>query len=208
MRRKGAFISMLLITYDMSDIITRRFVIKRDDRELISDFKTLSDIFENPIKGYSENHQKTVSFFHKVFTEGYPDRSGKTSVSDCPELIVEKTKLTEHPIIDCAKEVNWKGFGSRQHQIVEDHCIQNSIFTFACELPVWNDNTHGHIDIVDLLEDDCIGLWDFKPNACKETHAASQCWNYKVLFCRITGVCPSKVMTGYFDDEALFLVNN
>ena len=58
---------------------------------------------------------------------------------------------------------------------------------------------HGHIDGLDYMPDDKILVWDFKPNAEKETKAASQVRRYMSLLSLRTGILIEDMTGVYFD---------
>lgn len=187
----------------MSDRITRIFKVKRGTREMDYVFETYSIIFNRKIFPEKSNYWKLQEYLRDVFMEGYPARDKKESVSQMKELILETTCI-DSPLVKHLNSSNYYNSVNKQHEIAQKYLLNNDDATFAVEIPVWDEETHGFIDVIRCLPDDKINIFDFKPNAIKETKAASQVRRYAQLLSKKTGIPLQDIICSYGDGSHYF----
>lgn len=190
----------------MSDRITRAFQVKRGKAQLEYLLETYSIIFEKNIFEKKSNYEKLQWYIRKVFMEGYPEREGKMSVSQMKPLVLQSS-CVDNPITSIIRAADYYGHGNDQHSIVQKHLLDKDPSTLVVELPVWDDEMHGFIDVVRCLPHDKINIFDFKPNAIKETKAASQVKRYAHLLSRRTGISLDDIVCSYGDGSHYFQLN-
>lgn len=187
----------------MSDRITRIFKVKRGKTELEYVFETYSIIFQSKEFTEKSNYWKLQQYLKDVFMEGYPLRDGKESVSQMKELVLETTCI-ENSITKLLSSSGYYGAGNGQHAIAQKYLLNNDNATFAVEVPVWDEDVHGFIDVIRCLPDDKINIFDFKPNAIKETKAASQVRRYAQMLSKKTQIPMSDIVCSYGDGSHYF----
>lgn len=190
------------------DMITRVFTVMRGNTRMEYPFKTFDFILDPKIRLSNSNQQKVVDFLRNVFISGYPSRDGKKSVSELHQVAVKPLKLSKlHYMTQMARDSKYQGSREYQHDVLQIHVLKNDETCVATEVPVWNKEMHGHIDILCLdPEYDIIYIYDFKPNAKRETKAASQLFRYKNLLVNLCGIHPDSVQLGYFDENDFYSV--
>lgn len=138
------------------------------------------------------------------------------------QIIVEMEHTEDHPLINLAKESRkFTKFKSR-HENLEQYFLDNDPGTIAVELPLWIENGEfkdfsdifktnepltGHIDILRIEESRKIAIWDYKPNAFKETKAHVQVFLYAYMLSVRTGIKLSDFICGYFDEIDCYQFN-
>lgn len=104
------------------------------------------------------------------------------------------------------------------HTEVELAFLNHDRKTVASEIPLWLDpHEHemvlrlgvpgpltGHIDIL-RVDAGKAWVWDYKPGAAKEKHAATQTWAYAVMLSQRTGVPLESFRCGWFDEEDAYV---
>jgi hypothetical protein len=104
------------------------------------------------------------------------------------------------------------------HTEVELALLHNDPKTIASEVPLWLDpHEHelvlrlgepgpltGHIDIL-RVDGGKAWVWDYKPGAAKEKHAATQTWAYALMLSRRTGLPLETFRCGWFDEKDAFV---
>lgn len=105
------------------------------------------------------------------------------------------------------------------HSNVELFLLENDPSTVAVEVPLWlmpqeigsyektfntDEPLTGHVDIL-RIEDNKIWVWDYKPNAEKEKHAAAQVFLYALMLSKRTAIPLSFFRCGYFDENHAFV---
>lgn len=199
------------------DLIKREFKVCRGKSEKFPDgfvqvypFTTYSVIFDphasDPII------DMLFTYFEQVFIEGVPEGNEKKSVSGARLLMVDSVRST-HEIVQMAYDADYINRESYQHEHMERHLLRNDPFTVAVEIPVWDDEYRGHIDILRLcfdaqISEHYVELWDFKPNAAQEKKAASQVARYRQLLSVRTGIPLRKIRAGYFDNKNAYFLKD
>ena len=179
----------------------------RKDRPVVYKFTTYDVALAYTVAGMQRNYAALIKHLNKAFHTGIPDRP--TSPSQMKKLIIEKelapSKADPHPFCAFAFFAGYEGQGNKQHDIVQSYFHQHCLECIATEMPVWNDEISGCVDIVlyDKKEDKVI-LLDFKPNAHKESKAATQLFYYKKLLVEQTGI--TNVECYYFDKDHCYRV--
>lgn len=145
-------------------------------------------------------------------------RVSKTNINIDIELLYHE----DHILIKLAKESRkFNNFKSR-HENLEQYFLDNDRGTIAVELPLWIEDGElkdftkifdtrealtGHIDILRIEDDGKIAIWDYKPNAYKETKAHVQVFLYAYMLSVRTGIKLSNFVCGYFDEVDLYQFN-
>ncbi len=193
-----------------NDIITRRFVVQRGNRDIVYPFTTFSEIFVK--KERPPIVDMLINYLREVFLNGVPKQTDDTkSISQMNELVLKgdwREYRDHEDICDLAKEADYQGRGHGMHATVQEYFLKNDKFTVATEIPVWDEeeNTSGHIDLVRVLDADKIQVLDFKPKAYREKKALSQVFRYRKTLAKRTGIPLKNIEAAYFDDEnACFL---
>lgn len=184
------------------ETITRNIIKVRSGREMTYPFTTYPAIFKgtNIISRY----------LAKVFTEGIPQRP--TSASEQKPWILPVQEIT-HEMTDYAKKADYRRGMNYQHEYVQKYLLENDPHTIAIEVPVYDEEKTGFIDILRLVGVN-IEIWDFKPNAHKEdkNKVASQLLRYKQMLTeRIYVDFNTKidnVLLYYFDDSKAYHVTS
>ncbi len=138
------------------------------------------------------------------------------------EIGVDLLHHESHKLIKLAKDSReFNKFKSR-HENLERYLLDNDKGTIAVELPLWIEegefkdfkkvfNTKeplvGHIDILRIEDDGKIAVWDYKPNAFKETKAHVQVFLYTYMLSVRTGIKLSNFICGYFDEVDVYQFN-
>ena len=138
------------------------------------------------------------------------------------EIGVDLLHHKSHRLINLAKDSReFNKFKSR-HENLERYLLDNDKGTIAVELPLWIEegefkdfkkvfNTKeplvGHIDILRIEDDGKIAVWDYKPNAFKETKAHVQVFLYTYMLSVRTGIKLSNFICGYFDEVDVYQFN-
>lgn len=167
-------------------------------------FTTYSMIWD-AIDGSKPNLGRLCEYFQRLFLQGVEDYSQKKSVSE-GSMIVLRTERRDCDLIQLAKDAGYRDQGNYQHSRVQNYLLANDPLTMAIEIPLWDEEYHGHADLVRYLPEDKIHIPDFKPNAIKEKKAASQVFRYKNLLHKRTGIPLDDIVISYFDDQNAFYV--
>lgn len=137
------------------------------------------------------------------------------------QLSPKPTRSRTHPIIDLAdKALSTEGTYKSKHENLEKYFLDNDTSTIAVEVPLWLEADEfsgyetlfakegvltGHVDILRYEADGKIWIWDFKPAAYDEKHAASQLYCYALMLSVRTGISLSEIRCGYFDASDAFV---
>ena len=133
------------------------------------------------------------------------------------DLKIEPFKISGHEISESASVApqNYK----TAHSNVELFLLENDPYTLAVEVPLWltseemnnyqatfntDEPLTGHVDIL-RIEDNKVWIWDYKPKAEKEKHAATQVFFYSLMLSKRTGIPLSLIRCGYFDEQNAFV---
>jgi hypothetical protein len=138
------------------------------------------------------------------------------------QISIEIEHTKEHLLINLAKESReFTKFKSR-HENLEQYFLDNDMGTIAVELPLWIENGEfkdfseifntnealtGHIDLLRIEDSGKIAIWDYKPNAYKETKAHIQVFLYAYMLSVRTGIKLSDFICGYFDEIDCYQFN-
>lgn len=138
-----------------------------------------------------------------VFEHGFPDKPN--SCSTCSEVFCEVKKISHISVLHALK-AEYRGHGKNQHPIIQDYFMENDPNFICMELPVWNEDRSGMIDILRFNDKGQIEILDAKPHAHKETKAASQLIYYLTMLMWHTGWPKEKFRMIYFDDTNAYEV--
>ena len=182
------------------EIIQRKIKQKRGERTIIYPFTTYSIIFQSAL--ITDPIQRAVCYFlNEMFTHDLPDK--RSSVSQQKELITQTSQSNKHEIIEMCRLAEYQGAGRKQHDVVQQYFLENDPCTIAIECPIFDNELLGHMDILRVLSDR-VQILDFKPNAHKETKAASQILRYRrLLRQKLPGV---KIEAAYFDENNIYFL--
>lgn len=138
------------------------------------------------------------------------------------EMDVDLLHHKSHKLIELAKNSRvFNKFKSR-HENLEQYLLDNDKGTIAAELPLWIEECEfkdfkkvfntieplvGHIEILRIEDDGKIAVWDYKPNAYKETKAHVQVFLYTYMLSVRTGIKLSDFICGYFDEVDAYQFN-
>lgn len=179
------------------DKIQRQFKVKRGERTIVYPFTTYSVIFQGNIHNQLQN--ALYKYLSTVMTEGCPEVA-KRSVTSEPVLVIPTKQVVDSDLSLITQKANYKGNGKYQHDVVQSYFLDNDAHALAIEVPVWDNELLGHIDLIRIFQDK-IQVCDFKPKSHKETKAASQVYRYIDLLSRATWL-PRHLFEGvYFDEQ-------
>ena len=185
--------------------IVRHFKVERSSGYITEYPMTTYSVIFDSHKPFS-NLEKLANYLRTVFVKGVPDSFRKKSVSQESNFITQKTLLDFSELCDMAKRSNYEGKGKDQHMTVQEFFLNWDKNTIAYEVPVYDEEYHGHIDLIRVMPDDRIQVLDFKPKALNEVKAAAQVMRYKILLSKLTGIALSDIDTFYFDNTHAYQV--
>lgn len=170
-------------------------------------FTTYSAIFDDQYREGQPNRLKLMRHLREAFLTGCPDRDKSPSGMD--RLLIEtregKVENSLHEYCAIAAFADYEGKGNQQHEIVQSCFHLRCADCIATEVPVWDGEMAGCIDVVLYgPANDKVILLDFKPNAHKEQKAATQLFYYKKLLVQQTGI--DNMECYYFDDTHCYKV--
>lgn len=148
--------------------------------------------------------QNLFNHMRHAFVLGVPEREKSSSTLGVTEGL--EFEPHESEIIELCAAAQWAGKGKEQHPIVQNYFWYNDALTIGLEVPVWNDEVNGFIDILRVHPDGRIEIADFKPKAAKEKKAASQVARYKEMLCKNADISPEKVFCTWFDAQDGFIL--
>lgn len=151
-----------------------------------------------------ERPEPMFAYLKKCLLEGTEYR-GKT-VSSLPHLELNSKKHAS-PLVKMAHIANYEGKGFRQHDIVQKYCLENDEHTLALEVPVFDAELSGFIDIIRLVNGK-IQICDFKPKADKEKKAPTQLFHYRKLLSQHIGEPLSKFECVWFDNKNSYILTS
>lgn len=162
-------------------------------------FTTWSVIFTQGKEGNSYGENAMLQYLLKVFFFGLPRRS--KSPSQLPEIFCQTKREVNGEFSNFALDAGFIGAGNRQHAIVEKHFMDNHPDCIGTEVPIYDNEIEGCMDIVLMRKDPFkISILDFKPNAAKEKRAGAQLMAYQKALGFQTGIAPTDIDLYYFDE--------
>lgn len=198
----------------MPDQITRLFKIQRDHANgtfeqsvYFTTFSTVFDIASKVAGGdkITTSFGKLVLYLERVFYDGFPPYQGKKSVSQGALLQCEYFQI-KSDLSQYATDANYDEQGKFQHRIVQRYMMENDPKSFASEIPVWDEEFHGHIDLIRVHGPNLIEVADFKPKAKQEKKAATQVTRYAHLLSKRTGIPLNHIVATYYDKDHVYSV--
>lgn len=187
-----------------TDIIRRTFIKMRGSYAQEQNFTTHAGIFH--YDGENQLLQRLLNHLVQTFFAGYTERElGCSNSEKLDGFIVEEVEYEE--ITKLAFFSEYAGNGNKQHIICQDYFLKNDPFTLCYELPVYNEERSGFIDLVRFV-DGRIQILDFKPHAKKDNkiQVGSQLTRYRDLLCYNTGIDKSMIDLYYFDEEVVYKI--
>jgi hypothetical protein len=186
------------------ELITRYVVREKNDKELIYRFTTFSSIFEETTI-IEPNYLLMKSHLMKTFMFGMEKSPG--SPSEERGLICDLNHIENHEYSKLANDSAYYGQGNLQHWLAQKHFLENDPSTIAVEVPVWDKDYSGCIDILMYdAENDRIIIYDFKPGAKKEKNVSGQLFKYAQLLSSCAAIPITKIDLFYGDGEDTFQV--
>lgn len=182
-------------------------------------------LHESKIEDNKDIPKSLNNFLHLVLTDCpnhlYKNNKFRVSKIEIP-IDINISHVDKHKLIDLAKDSRELNEFKSRHENLEKYFLDNDLGTIAVELPLWlekgelkdfsdyfgdHDPLTGHIDILRIEEDGKIAIWDYKPNAYKETKAHVQTFIYAFMLSVRTGIKLSNFRCGYFDEIDLYQFN-
>jgi len=203
----------------MLETIQRHFPVVRGELEMCYSFTTFPFVL-GTLDHYYERSPVAwalLTYLRNVFVHGKPEGT-RVSISAMPRLMVESKQEKYEDIVGACMRSDYRGRGKYQHETVQKYFLECVGGTLAYEVPVWDDESIGHIDIVRLRKEgdqEIVEVFDFKPDAKKEKNASSQVYRYakileknlKMLLTHSTNKSIVQVHAGYFDDRHYYSVS-
>lgn len=188
------------------EIITRTIIRERNGRELAYKFQTTSIIFAD--FQAPSSFSPLLSHLKTAFIYG-PEISPK-SPSDEPGLMLDVVPYAgedAESLMTLIGEAGYHGHKGRQHEVVQDYLLKNDPYTIACEVPVWNSEYTGSIDVVRYLPGkQIVQIVDFKPKARKEKKVTGQLFKYAQLLSENSGIPMSRMQLIYCDENNAYQI--
>lgn len=183
----------------MATLIAKYNTVKRGDRTIAYTFKTYDTIFSDTGE-MKPNLQKLIKYLRWAFENDLPER--ESTVSAAPQLMVEVQHARNDRLNRLAELSGYRGAGNKQHDILQDLFLQKSPYCIAIEVPVYDDEFSGRIDLLEYYpENDMVEVLDFKPKAAAERKAASQVYRYIFMLADLTGIPFKNIKGAYFDEK-------
>jgi ATP-dependent exoDNAse (exonuclease V) beta subunit len=91
----------------------------------------------------------------------------------------------------------------RAHSYVENLFLEQDQKTVSAEVPVWDENLTGHIDLL-RIENKKIWILDYKPKAHVQKFAASQIFHYAQMLSKRSELPINNFRCAYFDERKAF----
>jgi len=184
---------------NMATLIAKYNTVVRGQRTIAYPFKTYDTIFGDTTD-VPPNLRLLMSYLRWAFVNEIPERAA--TVTSAPQLVVDTQHARNDRLNRLAELSGYQGQGNKQHDVLQALFLKESQYCIATELPVYDDEYTGRIDILEYFpEDDTIGLWDFKPNAAAERKAASQLLRYVTMLSALTKINHRDIKAGYFDEK-------
>jgi len=158
-------------------------------------------------------------FLELVLTD-CPNHFFKASAraSRTESMRIELNRVRSHDVLRFANECYGSEHYKSAHENLQMHLLNHDARTICAELPLWVEATElenaaffgahsvltGHVDVLRIESDGKIGIWDYKPNAFRETCAAAQVFLYATMLSRRTGLPLERFHCGYFDESDVF----
>jgi len=135
-------------------------------------------------------------------------------------LNIKKEHTTKHEIIELAKQS--RGYTDLQspHENLQKFFLDHDHYSIAAEIPLWIEPNEfsdyedifsttealtGHIDLLRVVKNSKIEVWDYKPRAFNEKYAETQVFLYALMLSIRTGIPLSLFQCGYFDEIDAFI---
>jgi hypothetical protein len=166
-------------------------------------FTTHADIF-NAHQYECPVLSSLLNYLSGVFLSGCKYRD--LGCSDARELIgMEIQESDDYETVMLAYKSGYEGNGNRQHIICQDYFLKNDPSIICYELPVWNNDRSGFIDLI-RYKDGKIWILDVKPLAHKEKHqkVLSQLSRYKELLQFQLQIPLDCIECAYFDNANIY----
>jgi NAD-dependent DNA ligase len=145
----------------------------------------------------------------------------KYSCSQCiVTLNIQKEHTTEHEIIELAKKSRDYTELQSAHENLQKFFLDNDPYSVATEIPLWIEPNEfsdyeelfsttealtGHIDLLRVVQNGKIEVWDYKPKAFNEKYAETQVFLYALMLSIRTGIPLSLFQCGYFDETDAYI---
>ena len=157
------------------EVLIRRCLRERGhDYTAVHDFAITSEVL-TPSTAFPPHIQKLYAYLRARFYSGMPAReksSSSAGVMDGLKSVTHDSDLPTFTKLSCAQgqEVvhdggeSCFGMGRGQHPVIQWHLLENDPKTVALEVPVYDPEMNGFIDILRIHPDFTIEVADFKPD--------------------------------------------
>lgn len=183
--------------------IHRRFIKMRGEYAKPYVYKTFAGILENNWLANDTLYFKLAQGLLARFLQDFEKRD--LGCSNATEIIGSNiVEMIDHELVFYGQQSEFVGQGHDQHDIAQDWLLENDPMTLAVEVPVWNDERQGFIDIIRYNTDtNRIEIVDLKPNASAEkvTKVTAQLHHYRLMFCELFDIPADMVDCLYFDEK-------
>jgi hypothetical protein len=197
----------MLYGFLKTDIITRRFIKKRGEAYIPYDFTTRAGVFDYTqiLKEQPQELYELFAYLSNIFLEGTTYRD--LGCSNPETLVTGDIKQIKNTFLcELAGKSEYEGKGKFQHKTVQDYLLRHDPFLIATEVPVFDEERSGFIDLIRFNKK--IQILDIKPKAHKEScpKVVTQLTNYRKLFCYQTKIPKDFVECGYFDKDNFYKI--
>ncbi|MGB7569841.1 MAG: BRCT domain-containing protein [Chitinivibrionales bacterium] len=143
------------------------------------------------------------------------------SCSRCKvNLNIQKEHSTKSEIIRLAKQSRGYTELQSRHENLQKFFLDQDHYSIATEIPLWiephefsdyeeifstKEALTGHIDLLRVVQNGNIEVWDYKPGAFNEKYAETQVFLYALMLSIRTGIPLSLFQCGYFDEIDAFI---
>lgn len=194
-----------------TDIIQRVFTKMRGTYAQEQKFTTCAGIFTYDGEDNHSNDdllRRLVDYMVQTFLGGTFQKELGCSNTE-PLDNFEVIEIEDESITKLAFMSSYAGNGNKQHTICQEYFLKHDKYTLAYELPVYNHERSGFIDIIRYV-DGKIQILDLKPLASKENKikVGSQLKRYQELLSHQLNCDPDLIELFYFDEEAIYQVIN
>jgi len=184
-----------------TDYITRFFPKQRGRWTQYYPYRTYQGIFEEGANSSSP----LLKYMSDVFKNPYQESDKECSTYKVKDLLFDVEEI-ESILVWHARKSNYMGKGRQQHDICQRYLIKNDPYCIATEIPMYNSDLCGFMDIL-RVKDDIVQIVDFKPHAATENKkkVANQLYNYRKILSEHIDIDTIECI--YFDHLNCYKVN-
>ena len=170
-------------------------------------FTTRHGVLEPNLKN-SELVALTFQYLRETFLNGTTYSEKGCSNPDV-SLTGKFKQVKDSQVCKMAARCGYEGQGTKMHDICQDYFMKYDPYTIALEVPVFDEERSGFIDIL-RYKNGRLQIVDFKPKAHRENFqkVLTQLIRYRHLLCYQLGIPESMVDCAYFDKDNLYQLTN